>query len=320
MIWFSANTDRDRRFAESGRIIFAVALIAFAVLQFVYGDFIPGRAPAWPSAIPGRLIWATLSGANFVGAGVAIISGKKAREAAVLSGAMIFAWALLRHLPELADPRAIVLTNTGKSLALFGGAFAVAGSFQTSGIASDSADRFNLLGRCCLGAFMVYSGIQHFIYTTFVAALIPAWIPGHYAWAYFAGVALIAGGAGLIVPRTVRLAGTLTGVMLFLWVLLLHIPRALAAADPRSIRNEWTAVFEALAMSGVAFVLASVSPRAEPSTGPLETHGAPGDSWREPPPPRERTPRLRATTDHADQRRRALPRESARARALHPGQ
>jgi hypothetical protein len=43
--------------------------------------------------------------------------------------------------------------------------------------------------------------------------------------------------------------------MIFLWVVLLHIPRAVAATGPQS-RNEWTAVFEALAMSGVAFALA----------------------------------------------------------------
>ena len=49
---------------------------------------------------------------------------------------------------------------------------------------------------------------------------------------------------------------------------MLHIPRALAAADAGSRRNEWTAVFEALAMSGIAFVMAAVSdePRAPASS------------------------------------------------------
>jgi uncharacterized membrane protein YphA (DoxX/SURF4 family) len=98
--------------------------------------------------------------------------------------------------------------------------------------------------------------LQHFIYADFVATLVPAWIPGHYFWTYFAGIALIAGGAGLIIPQTARLAATLTGLMIFLWVVLLHIPRALAAVGPQ-IRNEWTAVFEALFFSGIAFVLAA---------------------------------------------------------------
>jgi len=50
---------------------------------------------------------------------------------------------------------------------------------------------------------------------------------------------------------------------MFLWVFLLHIPRAVA--DPRgSLGNEWTSVFEALAYSGVAFMLAAL-----PTTNPF---------------------------------------------------
>jgi uncharacterized membrane protein len=252
------------RIAVPGRIFFAISLVAFGIQQFIYGDFVPGRAPAWPAAIPGRLVWAYFSGAILIAAGAAILSGKKARWAPILTGTMILLWAFLRHLPELAaDPYGSALTNTGKSLALFGGAFAVAGSLPASegkvaGVFSgiiNSKDRFIYLGQVCLGIFMITSGIQHFLFARFVATLVPTWIPGPYFWTYFAGVALIAGGAGLLLPQTVRLAAALTGLMIFLWVLLLHIPRAMAATGAQN-RNEWTAVFEALAFSGIAFVIA----------------------------------------------------------------
>ena len=115
--------------AGPGRIFFGIGLIAFGILQFIYGDFVPGRAPAWPQSIPGRLVWAYLSAVLLIAAGAAIISGKKGREAAILSGTIIFLWALLRHVPEVAaNPHGTVLTNAGKALFLFGGAFAVAGS------------------------------------------------------------------------------------------------------------------------------------------------------------------------------------------------
>jgi uncharacterized membrane protein YphA (DoxX/SURF4 family) len=256
------------RLAALGRLFFATSLIAFGVQQFIYGDFVPGRAPVWPASIPGRLIWAYLSGAVFSAAGAAIILGIKARWAAVVSGTMIFVWALLRHIPlAVADPNyGGAWTMLGKALALFGGAFAVAGSLpkETGGRAGalaaivNSKDGFIYLGRVCLGAFLISSGIQHFLFSEFVAQLVPTWIPGAVFWTYFAAVALIAGGAGLILPLTTRWAGTLTGLMIFLWVVLLHIPRALAAADAGR-RNEWTAVFEALAMSGIAFVLAGTA-------------------------------------------------------------
>lgn len=121
---------------------------------------------------------------------------------------------------------------------------------------------------------MILGGIQHFLFVDFVASLVPAWIPGHVFWTYFAGVALIAGGTGLILPQTVRLAAPLAGLMMFLWVLLLHIPRAMAAAPAQS-RNEWTAVFEALTMSGIAFVLAGASSRR---SGRRSAHSSTGSA------------------------------------------
>jgi hypothetical protein len=43
--------------------------------------------------------------------------------------------------------------------------------------------------------------------------------------------------------------------MLFLWVVLLHVPQAIA--DPcGNLGNEWSSLFQALAFSGVAFILA----------------------------------------------------------------
>jgi hypothetical protein len=52
-----------------GRHMFAVAFIAFGVLQLTYGDFVAGRPPAWPEALYGGWIWAYASGACFVVAG-----------------------------------------------------------------------------------------------------------------------------------------------------------------------------------------------------------------------------------------------------------
>ena len=98
--------------------------------------------------------------AVFAAAGAAIILGIRARWAAVVSGTMIFAWALLRHIPVAASAPnyGFAWTNLGKALALFGGAFAVAGSLprETGGregaLAAivNSRDGFIYLGRACL--------------------------------------------------------------------------------------------------------------------------------------------------------------------------
>ena len=94
----------------------------------------------------------------------------------------------------------------------------------------------------------------------FVAGLVPAWIPGRVFWTYWCGAALVAAGVGLLLRIKARLAAGLLGSMIFIWFLVLHIPRALA--DPHSGHgNEWSSVFEALAFSGIAFILSVTLPK-----------------------------------------------------------
>jgi uncharacterized membrane protein len=238
------------RLAPLGRAFFAVSLIAFGIQQFLFSDFVPGRAPAWPAGLPGRLVWAYVTGAVFIVCGAAMLLGKHVRAAGLTAGALIFGWALVRHVPlALGDTiYGAAWTNLGKALALSGGAFAVAG--------------YALAGRGSLGAFLTSSGVQHFLFPAFVATLVPSWIPGAMFWTYFAAVALILGGVGLVLPPTARLAGALSGLMLFSWVVLLHVPRARGAPEGQG-PNEWTAVFEALACSGIAF-LATATPGRQP--------------------------------------------------------
>jgi uncharacterized membrane protein YphA (DoxX/SURF4 family) len=112
-------------------------------------------------------------------------------------------------------------------------------------------DVYVLVGRICLGVFLLDSGIQHFMFSSFVASLLPAWFPGDPVfWARFAGICLIAGGIGLLTPWTARPAALLSGVMVFSWVWIVHLPRTLASV------SDSIAVFEALAFSGIAFVIA----------------------------------------------------------------
>ena len=109
------------------------------------------------------------------------------------------------------------------------------------------------LGPSLLALFLTTCGIQHFVYADFVTTLVPGWMPAPRFWTYFAGVALVAGGIGILVPRTSRLAASLSALMVFLWVVLLHVPRAFAEANHA---NEAAGVCEALAISGVALLVA----------------------------------------------------------------
>jgi uncharacterized membrane protein len=246
-----------------GRFFLAIPMVAFGVQQFIHMDFVTRVFPGLPAWIPNHSFLAGVFGAFLIVAGAAIMLGLAARPVALLLGAVILASFALLHLPlVLADPATGNLwTKAGKALALAGGSFLVAGSLpvesgtRTGGLAAmeKALERLIPLGRYFLGAFLILCGILHFIYVEFVAGLVPAWIPGHLFWTYFTGVALIAGGLGIIIPMTTRLAATLSAMMIFLWLVLLHIPRAVAALYSA---NETTAVFEAMAMTGAAILVA----------------------------------------------------------------
>jgi len=237
--------------------------------------------PPLPAWVPAHSFWAYLAGILLILAGVAIGTGYKARGAAAVLGAMILLSILFLHLPKaFTNPQAgFMWTNPAKALAMLGGVILLAGSLR-----EEERDRASVLARLFqslmplaplfLGGFLILGGIQHFVYADFVMKLVPAWIPNPRFWVYLTGIALIAGGVGLLLPKTQRLAAiaaTMVGIMILLWVLLLHIPRALANVHDAS---ETSGVFEALALSGAAFILADrgrALKRETPAGLPLRT-------------------------------------------------
>ncbi len=121
-------------------------------------------------------------------------------------------------------------------------------------------EKSQTLGRIFVAISLVVFGIQHFIYGGFVATLVPAFMPGRLFWAYFVGVAFVAAAISLLVEMLARPAATMLGVMFFLFVVLLHIPRIVGNSRNQ---NEWTSGFVALAMCGGAWILASAAPLEE---------------------------------------------------------
>src|SRR5258708_38998745 len=72
-------------------------------------------------------------------------------------------------------------------------------------------------------------GINHFLYTKGAADYIPAWIPGHMFWIYFAGIALLGSGIAILLKIKTGLIATLLGTMIFIWFIILHMPKVIAA-------------------------------------------------------------------------------------------
>jgi hypothetical protein len=108
----------------------------------------------------------------------------------------------------------------------------------------------------------------------------PAWFPGNAIWwSQFAGVALFACGVGLFISRLAPLAGLLAGLMIFSWVWIVHLPRIHTSV------SDGIAIFEALAFSGIALVVAGAvaaqgraGARVRAETGPILKRAAAGGS------------------------------------------
>lgn len=109
------------------------------------------------------------------------------------------------------------------------------------------------LGPVFFAVPMAVFGGDHFMVPQIVASMVPSWIPGHLFWAYFVGAALIAAALGIVVDRYATLAATLLGLMIFSFVLLLHVPKL--AANPAD-RITFAVLLRDLSFSAGAFSFA----------------------------------------------------------------
>lgn len=103
-----------------------VCLLTFGVAHFLYLDFTASMVPAW---LPGgQKFWAGLTGAAHLAAGIALLSGVKARLAAILLTVMFGSFSVLVHLPLLlADPHShLSWVMNAINLALTGAAWTLA--------------------------------------------------------------------------------------------------------------------------------------------------------------------------------------------------
>ena len=252
---------------KAGRVFYAICVAVQGILQLLYGDFRPAILPEWPSQIPALAICARLAGAALLGAGIAIVIGKRGREVALVLGGLFLASVLFCQLPYtlFVSPRSINPFSWGgpfNALVMAGCSFVVAASYPER--VRNTARRSSLLrgletvmpfGRILFCITILRFGIGHFLHTMHDAALIPDWIPWHRFWIYFTGAALIGSGVAIIAKFKLGPIAALLSTMLFLWVVMLHIP--LAIANPYSGQgNEIESAAHALADSGAALLIA----------------------------------------------------------------
>ncbi len=263
------------RIIPRGRFIFAIAILAFGVENLVntwlglwqskeYAGHLTLSVIPW---VPAYAWLGYLVGLFLIAAALSFITYYHARTMALLLGT-VFLVRMLFRIGSIFVERTVGF----EQVAIAGAAFTLAGILTSDEHYLQAwvgaIDALTKSGRYLFAVASIVFGIDHFQFLSFVARIIPSYIPWHMFWTAFTGAGFIATGlafiaAGLspVFRRLAKLAGFMLGVMFGLWLVLLHAPRVLgilpvpgkiAPRDP----NEWSSAFIALAMCGGSWICA----------------------------------------------------------------
>ena len=114
-------------------------------------------------------------------------------------------------------------------------------------------DKIVAVSNLCFAIPLAVFAALHLSAAEFIMPLVPSYLPWRLFWAYFVGFALLASSLSIATKLQVRWSGLLFGIMMFLFVAMLHIPRALA--NPRD-RIAWVIVIREMSFAGGAWILA----------------------------------------------------------------
>jgi uncharacterized membrane protein len=116
-------------------------------------------------------------------------------------------------------------------------------------------DKIVALSNACFASPVAVFGALHLFGPQFVRDLVPPYMPWRMFWVYGVGVALIAASLSIATRVGVRWSGLLFGIMMLLFVAMIHLPGALSEHD----RVVWVIVFRESSFGGAAWILAATA-------------------------------------------------------------
>lgn len=217
------------RIAGVGHAAFAVVMIGLGILGLIRGDF----TPIWtgvPKSVPARELLSYLCAAISLLCGVGLLRERKRVVAARALLIFLLVWMLLFRLSHAILAPAVMINwwPCGESAVMVAGAWVLyarfAGDRNGRRLRFATGDQGLRIARTFYGLGLLPLGIAHFAYLEATAPLVPGWLPGHVAWAYFTGAALIAAGIAVIVGAFARLAATLSAIEMGAFTLIVWVP------------------------------------------------------------------------------------------------
>ncbi len=128
-------------------------------------------------------------------------------------------------------------------------------------VAAAGWDKLLGLGRVFFAVPLAVFGAEHLAGAKLIMQIVPRWMPGRIFWTYFVGLALIAAAISILLMKHVRLSASLLAILFFLFVLMIHLPNAIA--------NPTTRIFWAVTLRDFSF-----------AGGALCVAGSQTEEWR----------------------------------------
>ena len=234
-----------------GRIFFALAILAFGIQYAIFGHLRVGL-PLCPYWLPNNQIIAYALAAILIAIGIALLAAWRTFATSLILGLLLLLTSCL-YLQHLN-----FVLHDGNGRTLFLECLSLASTaLVLHGLTAGRGAKLTLMpGRIFFAFALIVFGAQHFMYTRFIAAIVPAWIPQHHLWVILTGIALIAAGVAIATTIADKIAGFCLFALFFLWLILLHIPRVLHALHSG---DEWSSAFVVLAFCGSSILLAASS-------------------------------------------------------------
>jgi hypothetical protein len=243
MYSFSAILGYMGILANIGRIFYGLAIAAMGFLTLYYRDF-PYMF------LPPKRLWVSdyaiyIGGALLLLAGIWIVVGKKLAPVCLVLATVLLVIFCFCFIPyELAAAARYLhfgqWENAAKELAFAAGALVLAG---------------RRVGTILYALAIISFGMDHYVYAHEATGYMPTWIHHQLFWIYLTGTALLGSGLAILLKIRVSLFAALLGGMIFIWVVILHLPKA-TAAPLADNAGEVASAFIALAYCGIAFAIA----------------------------------------------------------------
>ncbi|MEO6316667.1 MAG: hypothetical protein ABIU63_03585 [Chitinophagaceae bacterium] len=233
---------------NAGRILFSLGLLCIGINHLIFGVFPAGLEPV-AVAINGVKGLAYTTGVLIIAGAVLILftAGQERLAGVWLLFIVFLLILLLMQLPKALQDS----SNAGIWTGFFEVLAVISGLFFIAAKALPGKPALLPVGRFLLIVAMLVFGALHIMYARYIVTLIPPWLPlrsvlNAVVIAGFFGAAL-----SLLLKRWVSQVTVLLAGMFFIWFIVLHLPRSIAA---RNLEAEWTSAFLALSMSGVALL------------------------------------------------------------------